>query len=117
MQALRIQLHRSALEDEGWKAKIAQAMWEKSGTGPTNGWAQFVDGTGEPLWASAEFMRITREMCLADLRKERLPKHNPYVGNFHRGISVSNASHPTWDLQVCSCTNLLNHKSRYSIPP
>ena len=84
-------------QDETWKVKVAQAMWAKSGKRPAN---EFLDGTGEPQWASAEIMRISREMCLADLRKERLPKHNPYVGNFHRGISVSNASHPTWDLQV-----------------
>ena len=83
--------------DETWKVKVAQAMWAKFGKRPVN---EFLDGRGEPQWASAEIMRISREMCMADLRKERLPKHNPYVGNFHRGISVSNASHPTWDLQV-----------------
>jgi hypothetical protein len=84
-------------EDEEWKAKMCHAMCIKSGRELKN---EFLDGTGEPQWASEEFMRISRDMCLADLRRERLPKHNPYIGNFHRGISVSNASFPTWDFQV-----------------
>ena len=90
-RTLRVDL---AADDADWKAKVARAMHAKSGKFFSN---EFLDGQGEPQWASAEFMRITREMFLADLRKERLPKHNPYVGNFHRGVSVSNAAHPTWE--------------------
>ena len=83
--------------DDKWKEKVAQAMHAKFGKRLSN---EFIDGKGEPQWASKELMRISREMCLANLSKDRLPKHNPYVQNFHRGISVSNATHPTWDLQV-----------------
>ena len=84
------------LQDDAWKVVMAKAVAEKFGRSASRVFAD----AGARDWGSKELMRITEEMCLADLRRDRLPRHNPYVGSFHRGIAVSNASHPTWDLQV-----------------